>query len=336
MIGFNPPPAILRRKRIDRKAINVDDKPETATTPDSVQRIIADLEAIDGRLASYRAAHPAPASTLPIDKTRVLIRDAIKALTSAASPEAGEDAGSIKRRVKIKAESEVATQVATQEEGADAKDASKSAGSAKSTSRGKDGARNGRRPATTEKTPTVSLIARLGAATEITAPSQTPPPTQAVPPTESPTPATAEDSLKATADRLAQLEAEIADLTEAVTAPVKTADAATPPKEPAGGTVVRLDPSNADDAPEDDAEITIVAANGAPRESATRAARHSPRVFRDEPLPDEEEAEVEIRGSDVAATVRGRPASTRGSTRPREGMAENRALGKWRIFRGSN
>lgn len=333
MIGFNPPPAILRRERIDRKAINVDDKPETATTPDSVQRIIADLEAIDGRLASYRAAHPAPASTLPIDKTRVLIRDAMRALAPAASPETGEEASSTKRRVKIKAESEIAAQ----EEGADAKDASKSAGSAKSTSRGnKDGARNGRRPAATEKTPTVSLIARLGAATEITAPPQAPPPTQAVPPAEISSLATGEDSLKATADRLAQLEAEIADLTEAVTAaPAKTAEDAASRNEPVGGTVVRLDPSNADDDPEDDAEITIVAANGAPRESATRAARHSPRVFRDEPLPEEEEAEVEIRGSDVAATVRGR-ASTRGSTRPREGMAKNGALGKWRIFRGSN
>jgi len=333
VIGFNPPPAILRRERIDRKAINVDDKPETATTPDSVQRIIADLEAIDGRLASYRAAHPAPASTLPIDKTRVLIRDAIKALTSAASPEAGEDAGSIKRRVKIKAESEVATQ----EEGADAKDASKSAGSGKSTSRSKDGARNGRRPATTEKTPTVSLIARLGAATEIAEPSQASPPNQAAPPSETPTPVTAEDTLKATADRLAQLEAEIADLTETVTAaPTKTAEDAASRNESAGGTVVRLDPSSANDDPEDDAEITIIAANGAPRESATRAARQSPRVFREEPLPEEEEAEVEIRGSDIAATVRGRPTSARGSTRAREGTAKNGALGKWRIFRGSN
>jgi hypothetical protein len=312
----------------------VDDKREgTGTAPDSVQRIIADLEAIDGRLASYRAAHPAPTSTLPIDKTRVLLRDAITALAPAVSSETGEEASSTKRRVKIKAESEIATQ----EEGADAKDASKSTGSAKSAARGKGGARNGRHPATTEKTPTVSLIARLGAATEITAPPQAPPPTQATPTAEISSPVAAEDSLKATADRLAQLEAEIADLAEAVTAaPTKTADDAAPPNEPAGETVVRLDPSSADDDPDDDAEITIVAANGAPRESATRAARHSPRVFRDEPLPEEEEAEVEIRGSDVAATVRGRPASTRGNTRPREGMAKNGALGKWRIFRGSN
>lgn len=311
----------------------MDDKREgTGTAPDSVQRIIADLEAIDGRLASYRAGHPAPTSTLPIDKTRVLLRDAIKALAPAASPETGEDAGSTKRRVKIKAESEIAAQ---DSEGA--KDASKSVGSAKSTSRGKDGARNGRRPATAEKTPTVSLIARLGAATEIAEPSQASPPNQAAPPSETPTPVTAEDTLKATADRLAQLEAEIADLTEAVTAtPAKTAVDAAPPNEPAGGTVVRLDPSSANDDPEDDAEITIIAANGAPHESATRAARQSPRVFREEPLPEEEEAEVEIRGSDVAATVRGRPTSARGSTRAREGTAKNGALGKWRIFRGSN
>jgi hypothetical protein len=312
----------------------VDDKREgTGTAPDSVQRIIADLEAIDGRLASHRAAHPAPASTLPIDKTRVLLRDAIKALAPAASSETGEEAGSTKRRVKIKAESGIAPP----EEGADAKDASKPTGSAKSAARGKDGARNGRRPATTDKTPTVSLIARLGAATENTAPPQAPPPTQAAPPAEISTPVTAGDSLKATADRLAQLEAEIADLTEAVTAaPTKTADDAAPPNEAAGGTVGRLDPSGVGDDQEDDAEFTIVAAHGAPRESATRAARHSPRILRDEPLPEEEEAEVEIRGSDVAATVRGRPTGTRSTTRARESMAKGGQLGKWRIFRGSS
>src|SRR5690606_34390072 len=68
------------------------------------------------------------------------------------------------------------------------------------------------------------LLARLGAA-------ETPPivQAQAAPPPDPTAPVIAEDPLKATADRLAQLEAEIADLTEAVAAvPTRPATAAGP------------------------------------------------------------------------------------------------------------
>src|SRR5690606_37855881 len=82
--------------------------------------------------------------------------------------------------------------------------------------RNHEGARSGRRSASVEKVPNGSLLARLGAAGDTVAS----PPAEAGPfaTAEPAPPVKADTPITATADRLAQLEAEIADLTEAVTA----------------------------------------------------------------------------------------------------------------------
>ena len=300
------------------KQANVTDKregPEAA--PDTIQRIIADLENVDKRFAELLAAPGAPAGDAG-EKARALLRSAIETLKPAAQPEAGEEAGPIKRRVKIKAESEIAAPG----DGERAGTAAKSGTSGKSSSRG-GRSTSARRAANANKTPS-GLLARLGAATEAPPPAQA----QAEPPADpAPTPK-AGDTLKATADRLAQLEAEIADLTEAVTAvptSQRNAASAARPDTPAA------EPSRADDEDDGgDAEITIVGADGAPAVPASRATREAPRIFRDGPMPDEEEAEVEIKGDGAAALRR------RGTDRVSLTADKRGSLAKWRIFRGSN
>src|SRR5690606_11214379 len=126
--------------------------------------------------------------------------------------------GTAKRRVKIKAESEITAP----SDGERAGTAAKSGASPRSTSRGSRSTA-GRRSANADKTPP-GLLARLGAAAEIPPVAQA----QSEPPAGPAGPVGSEDPLKATADRLAQLEAEIADLTEAVTASPARAPATTP------------------------------------------------------------------------------------------------------------
>jgi hypothetical protein len=256
----------------------------------------------------------------------------------ATPPEVSEDTGTGKRRVKIKAESEVTAPGDNGRAGS----AAKPSASAKSAARG---GRNsaGRRAANTEKAPP-GLLARLGAAAE------TPPVVEvpAEPSATAPTPVKAEDTLKATADRLAQLEAEIADLAEAVTAaparPASSTSAArhsapeqrekTPPAtsfpdEPVGS-------ADEDSSDGETAEITIIGADGAPVSPTRTIAREAPRIFREGAFPEEEEAEVEIKGDGTASHRRrsvDRPGIGPGNTRHNGSRGP---LGKWRIFRGSN
>ena len=310
----------------------MNDKREgTETAPDSVQRIIADLEIIDRKLGELLAAHGAP-DTDSRAKARTLLRSAIETLALAAPAEVSEDAGTGKRRVKIKAESEVAPPSETAREGTAAK-------AGKSASRGNRGNAAGRKSTSTDKASPPGLLARLGAAAE--APPI--PQASAEPAAAAPKAVEAGDSLKATADRLAQLEAEIADLTEAVTAvPTRQAAAASEQRQEPPLVSPSVEAGGQADADSDDdevAEITIIGANGAQRPAPRSAAREAPRVFRDGPLPDEDEAEVEIRG-DGAASHRRRVADRAGAghevLRRNESSGGRGTLAKWRIFRGSN
>ena len=316
------------------KQTNVTDKREgTETAPDSVQRIVADLEIIDKRLGELLAAQSAPGADVG-EKARVLLRSAIEALKPAAPSEAAEETGTAKRRVKIKAESEIAAPGDGERAGATAK----SGAPAKSSSRGRSTA--ARRSAHADKTPS-GLLARLGAAAEAPPVAQA----QAEPPAGPAAPLKGEDSLKATADRLAQLEAEIADLTDAVTAAPTRPAGVTPTtrrnSEPAArADTPTVEPSGqAEEDTGEDAEITIVGADGAPVAPKSRVVREAPRIFRDGPMPDEEEAEVEIKG-DGAASLRRRATDRAGSghdnTRRSDTGGRRGSLGKWRIFRGSN
>lgn len=322
------------------KQINVNDKREgTETAPDSVQRIIADLESIDRRLGEILAAQDAPAADVG-GKAHTLLRSAIEALTPATPPEANEETGTAKRRVKIKAESEITAPA----DGERAAAAIRAGAPAKSGSRGSRSAA-ARRAANADKTPP-GLLARLGAA-------ETPPVVQAAeePSADSAAPVIAEDPLKATADRLAQLEAEIADLTEAVTAvPTRPAATARPIRrgtepEQRDEALSASAPSNGsnEQAAEDtgdgeDAEITIIGADGARIAPTRSTTREAPRVFREGPMPDEEEAEVEIKGDAVPSLRRGanRAGVDHDIRRRSDGGGARAGLGKWRIFRGSD
>jgi hypothetical protein len=322
------------------KQANVTDNHEgTETAPDSVRRIIADLEVIERRLGELLAARDAPASDAS-GKARALLRSAIEALTPAAPPETSEEAGTAKRRVKIKAESEIAAPASGERAGTAAKSP------AKSPSRGSRSAA-ARRSANTDKA-SPGLLARLGAAAEA-------PPVEQAPAVDLPAgpavPVKTEDTLKATADRLAQLEAEIADLTEAATA-VPTRPAATAPSSRRGPGPDHLEEAQSAAAPSADqarqtdveagdgenAEITIVGADRAPVARAGRSAREAPRIFKDGAMPDEEEAEVEIKG-DGASSLRhrgtDRAGNGRDSTRRSDRRGQGVSIGKWRIFRGS-
>ncbi len=320
----------------------MNDKREgTGSAPDSVQHIIAAIESIDRKLAE----NGVPDSAAAIEKARAHLREAIGILTLSTPLETGEDAGPTKRRVKIKAESEIASP----SESPPAAAAKGPASRAKSTrgSRAPEAARNGSDPANAEKVPNGSLLARLGAAAETNPPAPTPAETTAEPTAASAPPPKPENTADATAQRLALLEAEIADLTEAVTAtPTRPAsltpaarfaepepERAVAPAASARASETAASALSDQDVPgEDDeiAEITIIGADGAPSAPASRAERYAPRVFREGPSTAEEEAEVEIRGQSS-----NRPAR-RGSDDHKSHPAEkNDARGKWRLFRGS-
>ncbi|MBN9262253.1 MAG: hypothetical protein J0J14_15535 [Hyphomicrobium sp.] len=325
---------------MDRKALDVNDRREgTEAAPGSAQRVIADLEAVDKKLA---LASTDAGSTAEVEEARALLRGAITALTRFASAEPGTG----KQRVKIKAESEVAATDVSAAAGASApaKPGSASTKPAARGARNQDGAR-GRRPASTEKVPAGSLIARLGAAVpEVPSPPD-PAPTaviEAAKPIKSATP------LGDTAERLAQLEAEIADLTEAVTATpsrpapneagavASTATAAPAAVTEAASTAKGNEPDF--DSDDEDAEITITGPDGASPEPTANASRQTPRIFREGPPSYEEEAEVEIHGSGPlpsSARATERPGTVRVSARTSMGGLKGGALGKWRLFRGS-
>jgi hypothetical protein len=315
----------------------VNDKREgTGSTPDSVQQIIAAIESIDRKITEHLAANSVGDSAASIGKARALLREAIGILTPAAPSEAGEEAGPTKRRVKIKAESEIAPP----------SENARSTASKGAASRAKSAPRGNRAPeaANGEKAANGSLLARLGAAAETSPPAPTPvePTTAEVAP-----PPKANDALDATAQRLAQLEAEIADLTEAVTAtptrpglsptakfaeseherPVAPAASARAPEMTTGGLSDQSDVPGEDD---EIAEITIIGADGAPSAPTSRAERYAPRIFREGPSAAEEEAEVEIHGQSSSRPAR------RGSDGHKAHPAEkNDTRGKWRLFRGS-
>lgn len=350
---------------MDREAVNVNDKREGAEkTPGDVQRVVADLESADRKLTEHLAAHGESEGAAAIVEARSLLRAAIGTLKPPAPVDVGEEITSGKRRVKIKAESEVASASESAGTGPQAKSGAPVGKSAARGTRNHEGNRAGRRNASAEKVPNGSLLARLGAAGDAAAspPAEAGPPVMAepAPPPKADTPVTA------TADRLAQLEAEIADLTEAVTtvhtAPAKAptlrgntrgnmgqpratdhasaASQATSPASPEAQTPeAQADESDVGSDDEDDAEITIIGANGTPSEPTSHAARLAPRIFRGGP-PLEEEAEVEIRGHGAAPSA-GRSTeqakSVRISTRTSAGTNTGKggALGKWRLFRGS-
>ncbi len=342
---------------MDREAVNVNDKREGAEkTPSDVQRVVADLESADRKLTEHLAAHGESEGATTIAEARSLLRAAIGTLKPPAPVDVGEEITSGKRRVKIKAESEVASASESAGAGMQAKSGAPVGKPGTRGTRNHEGSRAGRRSASAEKVPNGSLLARLGAAGDAAAS----PPAEAGPPVMAePTPPKADTSGTATADRLAQLEAEIADLTEAVTA-VHTAPAKAPasrgntaqpratdnptaasPAPPEAQTPeAQADESDVGSDDEDDAEITIIGANGAPSEPTSHAARLAPRIFRGGP-PAEEEAEVEIRGQGAAPSA-GRSTeqakSVRISTRTSAGTSTGKGgtLGKWRLFRSSS
>ncbi len=326
------------------KRSNVNDKREgTVSAPDSVQHIIAAIEAIDGKLSEHLAANSATDGAATIEKARALLREAIGLLSPTAPSETSEEAGPAKRRVKIKAESEIASASESPRSTA----AKGAAARAKSTSRGNrasEAAQTSREPANGEKASNGSLLARLGAAAETSPPPSTPvePTAEAAPP---PKP---ENTVDVTAQRLAQLEAEIADLTEAVTAtptrPKSLSATVRPAVEaeqkravaPAAPEMATSALSDQDVPGEDDeiAEITIIGAEGAPSAPANRAERHAPRIFREGPSMAEEEAEVEIRGASASRPARHSSGSM--SSAPKSPAGEkNNGRSKWRLFRGS-
>lgn len=327
---------------MDRKALDVNDRGEgTEAAPGSAQRVVADLEAVDKKLS---LASIGAGSTEEIEEARTLLRGAITALIRFASAEPGTG----KQRVEIKAESEVAATNVSAAAGASTP-AKPESSSAKPTARGarnQDGAR-GRRPAPTEKVPAGSLIARLGAAVP-----EAPPPASTDPERPATTGAAklnkSTTPLSDTAERLAQLEAEIADLTEAVTAtpsrPVpneagavaSTATAVPAAVTEAASTMKGNEPDF--DSDDEDAEITITGPDGASPEPTANASRQTPRIFREGPPSYEEEAEVEIHGSGTlpsSARATERPGTVRVSARASMGGLKGGALGKWRLFRGS-
>ncbi len=347
---------------MDREAVNVNDKREGAEkTPSDVQRVVADLESADRKLTEHLAAHGESEGATTIAEARSLLRAAIGTLKPPAPVDVGKELTSGTRRVKIKAESEVASVSESAGASTQAKSGAPVGKSGARGTRNHEGNRAGRRSASAEKVPNGSLLARLGAAGDAAAS----PPAEAGPPVmaEPAPPPKADTPITATADRLAQLEAEIADLTEAVTAvhtaPAKAsasrgntaqpratghaspASQATSPAPPESQTSeAQGDESDVGSDDEDDAEITIIGANGAPSEPTSHAARLAPRIFRGGP-PAEEEAEVEIRGQGAAPSA-GRSTeqakSVRISTRTSAGTSTGKggALGKWRLFRSSS
>lgn len=309
-----------------------DKREEAKTLPGSLNRLATTLHAVDRELATLDAARVSAegGETARIEEARALLRRAILALAPESSAATAEETGPGKRRVKIKAESEIAGSSEAVRGPIKA-----GANSAKPAARG---GRAGRRTPSNDIAERGSLLARLGAAAEAAVP---PPATEdASTPVVTVGRAGADKSTSGTAERLAQLEAEIADLTERVTAAPSVGDEPVEkswgPPETAAGDRPASDDAVGDNEDDDDAEITIIRADGAPVEPTAHAGRQSPRIFRESPPPlDEEEAEVEIRGSGVAQTG-GLPGTIRVSARTTADVSGSSPRGKWRLFGGSS
>lgn len=300
------------------------DKRESAgAAPERLFAIIAELEAIERKLAG-RATASGALELGSIENARTRIREAIVALVPLATEESSEAANSAKRRAKSKAEGTPA----------------------------KSGARGGRKQPAAEAPPVPSLLARLGAVGQATseplAESKPKAESGALPdstksaPTDT-SPDRPQSSPMNTAERLAQLEAEIADLTQAVTAsPTKSggtasrsASAGTAPAGPASALVLPAATPEGLDLPSDDdedAEIVIVGAAGAPAGGRMRAGRNVPRILAEASAADDEVAEVQIRGQDSARAGRLTHAPDGARTGGEVGKG---ASGRWRLFRGS-
>ena len=324
---------------------------------------IADLKAIDARLTALAAAKSPIESdgvdlTDKIRESQKLVRAAIVLLSGASasglSPrDTPDQTPGTKRRVKVKAASETTTAGAS----ARTETPGPSAPASSAASATKPGSRGGARtriataaPAPPAKISPGSLLARLGAATAETVARDL----DTSGSSASSSPAALDPIDPATLDaaaRLARLEAEIDNLTEASitgnrSKPV-AADAPPPTsttKSAEVGTLpaVAVIPAPAKDGrsgesdDEDDAEIVIVTADGTTAGKTghgTAESRQRPRVFRDAPA-DEDDAEVQI----VQRSVDGR--ETRLSLTPENARAKSGATkpaspGKWRLFRGS-
>jgi hypothetical protein len=303
----------------------------------SLGQAVADLEALDARLAALLSAHPEPKSggpdpAAPIRQSREAIRTAIKLLADAQGPDAlpKEATGAAKRRVKIKAASETTK------------------ASAKSAARGGDGvARSGSAASAaataTTTAPRNSLLARLVAATPEPTANRTDTIDTAPPAPATPAKSDSSSSLDP-ADRLARLEAEIDSLTAASIAPTARKSAVSP-DDLATSTEAKPLPehrSATDDERDmdDDTEVVIVTsgkAAGRASHSVSAAAKNA-RSIRDRAPVDDDDAEVEIV----------QPGARRGQGRPEQSAPQKPDSGtgragapkpadpaKWRLFRGS-
>ncbi len=303
----------------------------------SLSRAIADLEAVDAALAVSGPDGSAPKG--PVAEARLQLRAAIATLASAQA--AGDETATTKRRVKIKAASDATP--ASAENGKPA---------------GKSGAKRGERaranavatPAPAAP-PTLSLLARLGAAAA--------PPSEPEKATVTSPPASAGISAEDAANRLARLEAEIDSLTKppssAGTAPTaRHGDSASPaasPTPPASVPPARAPLTSAPStAPEpaaratdtevddEEAQITIVGADPTTGGRAARSSRLGQITHTGSPPPDDDDAEVEIvRPGESSRQRPGAAQSERlrldpgAPTFPAKGATPSR----WRLFRGS-
>ncbi len=347
---------------------------DTGSNLGSLTLAIADLKAIDARLTALAAADPPIESdgtdlTARILESQAQVRAAIALLvgartsTGATNDAPDQSPGSAKLRVKIKAASETTAAGASAHAETSASSAPvASKASTASRSPAKAGSRSGDRArsvaasaAATAATPRNSLLARLGAAAAEPGASR-----GDVADRDGPTSAPAREPRDSApldaAERLARLEAEIDSLTEASTtggrrSKVTASDAPTPPataktaEAPASARVAGTSAPVTTQSPGDggmadddiDAEIVIVTSDGKVSGAdgrGTPQTRRDPRVFRDPPPGDDDDAEVEIVQPGADARV-ARVSMTPDGERAKSGVAKPAATAKWRLFRGS-
>jgi hypothetical protein len=345
----------------------------------SLSQAVADLKAMDKRLAALIAAYPTadaggPDLGAPIRESRALVRAAIGLLAGAVLSGQPPDhvPGTAKRRVKIKAASaSTASSGPAHVETAIRSDTDASIEPAKPASRGGDRVRvasaaASQSAATSTEAPPHSLLARLGAATPEPGARHLDAPDVAGDPTPTPAPQPSHVSAHAASERLARLEAEIDNLTEATKtgghrSKSATADAPAASAAKIAETKARADAAVAATASatahrpfdddegsgndDEDAEIVIVTPatkSSAPAREGTPPARQSPRIYQDPPPSDDDDAEVEIvqpgarpgaRPGADGRTLRA-PATADGG-RGKAGTDGVAAPAKWRLFRGS-
>jgi hypothetical protein len=343
--------------------------------PVILSQAVADLKAMDARLAALIATYPSaeasgPDLGAPIRESRALVRAAIGLLSGALlSSEAPTHApGTGKRRVKIKAESaSTASGGRERVETAVRSEAHAPQEPGKRTAHGGNSARrisarvsaSASAMASTQERPPNSLLARLGAATS-EPPARHPDAAEGTGVSfPAPAPQAGHVSARAAAERLERLEAEIDSLTEASTTGDHRSRSATTaaPGVPASKTAQSQPPSHAaaaasaseyrqgvdgaaaaDD--EDDAEIVIITSQtgGRPARQGTPPVRQSPRIFSDQSSSDDDDAEVEIVQPGTRPSVPGRAArapTIPEGERAKVGASAPVAPAKWRLFRGS-